>query len=511
MDVFYFVEIAVTIIVLFLQLKFFFKTNKKISHLNSIFPLKSLGSDFIIKQPHNGEDIELIKTDSTLFGETFKSLVSAINRYLLKNRGAVDFSIIRSIVERTIHSRENEISSVISLPLYIGLMGTFIGVILGLLKIAFFGGVSDANISSFIGGIFIAMVASFCGLLLTVISNSGKFKAAKTNCDERKNEFYNFLQVELLPHLSNSLYDALDRLKANINDFNEKFGNNVRMFDTNFSSNIWHLKDSVESLAGNIDPIVENTNTQRQFLQELRTIGYSRMAEANIKVFTLMKQAGPNFVEFIDKQKELNASIERTASFVNTIESIMDRVKTFEDSINRLGERIDNADYMGSDLLKKVERKMNELDSQYEVLKQHSQHSLSDINEFFEKEYGKVKELVGHIRNEVERALDFNIDNNPLQKLLLLEKLNELNKLQDIANLNQQTVSGIEAISNEIAGTKESRNKLEQHMDSLDKTLIEINEDRIESQVVPEEEVVEEVEEHKPSLLDKILGRNGRH
>ena len=68
------------------------------------------------------------------------------------------------------------------------------------------------------------MVASFFGLLLTVISNSGKFKTAKASCDERKNEFYNFLQVELLPHLSNSLYDALDRLKANINDFNEKFG-----------------------------------------------------------------------------------------------------------------------------------------------------------------------------------------------------------------------------------------------------------------------------------------------
>jgi hypothetical protein len=72
-------------------------------------------------------------------------------------------------------------------------MGTFTGIIIGLLNIGFGGGVTEENINSFIGGVVIAMVASFFGLLLTVINNSKNFRGCKSYiCDERKN---NFLQL----------------------------------------------------------------------------------------------------------------------------------------------------------------------------------------------------------------------------------------------------------------------------------------------------------------------------
>jgi biopolymer transport protein ExbB/TolQ len=505
-NLFYIIEFVVTLVVLSLQFNFFFQTKKKFDEMNLIFPENSLESDFIIKKDINGTEVELIKDDVTFFGSIFKEMLFSINRYLIKNKGAVDFSIIKSIVERSMQAKENEVSSTVSLPLYIGLMGTFIGVILGLLKIAFFGGVSDENINAFIGGIFIAMVASLCGLVLTVINNSGNFKKAKTISDDRKNKFFNFLQVELLPHLGSSLYDALDRLKVNINNFNEKFSNNVKMFDTNFTSNIYHLKQSVESIADNINPIIENTNSQKEFLKELRGIGYNRMAEANIKVFTLMKDAGPNFVKFIDKQKELNESIEKTADFVNTIRSVMDRIKTFEESINKLGDRIDNADYMSSDLLKKVERKMSELDNQFEILKQHSQTSNSDIYNFFERESIKIGKLVAHIENEIERVLDFNIDNNPFQKLTLLDKLSQLQNLEIIVKDNLESKAQTEDIYKEIIGTRKSLETVNEYLSSIDNTLIEINEGGGSEPIETEED-----DESNVSFFGKLFGSNGKH
>jgi archaellum component FlaC len=335
--------------------------------------------------------------------------------------------------------------------------------------------------------------------------------------DERKNIFFNFLQVELLPHLGSSLYDALDRLKVNIHEFNEKFGNNVRMFDSNFSANVWHLKDAAEKLADNIDPIIESTQLQKEFLQTLKTIGYNRMAEANIKVFNLMKQAGPQFVEFIQKQKELNESIATTASVVSSIESIMNRVKTFEEGVNKLGERIDNADYMGSDLLKKVNKKMEELDNQFEVLKQHSQKSNKDIQEFFDREYEAVSGMVSHIRNEIQRALDFNIDNNPLQKLHLLDKLHELEGLQTLILDNKETLGKVELITKEAEGTKQGLATIQERLSSIDRTLTEINkndEETVDGNVEKEdsEEPVETEEktEDTRSIWGKLFGSNGK-
>jgi len=218
----------------------------------------------------------------------------------------------------------------------------------------FFGGVTEENINSFIGGVVIAMVASLVGLFLTVINNAKNFKDAKNDCDKKKNSFYNFLQVELLPHLGNSLFDALDRLKYNIGDFNNKFENNIELFDANFSENISSLRTSVQSLSENIGSVVENTKTQRDFLVELKTIGYDRMAEANVKVFQLLKETGPTFIKFIEKQKELTQSVEHASGLVQTIEGILNRIKTFEESINNLGETINSRQYLGNEVLKRI-------------------------------------------------------------------------------------------------------------------------------------------------------------
>jgi biopolymer transport protein ExbB/TolQ len=429
------IELFITIAIVCIQLIFFYSTFKKIREVTFFFPPNDFDESFIQHKEINGQDIQLLKDDDLSFSEDFISVISSINKYLLKNRGVTDFSIIKSIVERNIESRENLVSANISLPLYIGLMGTFTGIVLGLWNIAFSNGVSDNSINAFIGGVVIAMIGSFAGLLLTVINNSYSFKNAKAICDERKNIFYNFLQAELLPHLENSLYDALDRLKININDFNKKFETNIELFDSKFSGNIASLSYSVQLLSENIGAVVDNTKTQKQFLLEIQSSGYNNVVESNIKAFRILKAAVPTFLEFIDKQKELTLSIDHASRFVQTIESILNRIKIFEESINRLGENINSKQYLSGHIIERIDKNLSQLDNQFELLKRHEIQSSETIEEFFRNQYKKIQELTNNIRREVETALDLKIENNPLKKLLHLETMdNNLNSIKGKIN-----------------------------------------------------------------------------
>lgn len=424
-------EILVIVVVVSLQLRFFSLTRSRIKNHSNFFPPLADTDTYSFSSDYSQNTFKQISILPE-YSVELQNVISSINSYLKKNSGTADFSIIKSIVERSIDSKENHVSVNISLPLYIGLMGTFSGVIIGLLQIAFGGGVTEQNINSFIGGVVIAMIASFFGLLLTVLNNSKNFKESKAICDERKNYFYDFLQVELLPHIGNSLFDALDRLKSNINDFNSKFEKSINLFDSKFSENISSLGVSVKSLSENINLVVDNTNTQKEFLLELRRIGYNRMAEANIKVFQLLKDTGPTFIKFIESQKELSQSVENANQFVGVIESILNRIQTFEESINNLGEHINASKFLGNDVLNRIDINLRYLDQQCDLLKQHEHKSSDSIKDYFEKQYSEIQKLTDSIKKEIQEAMNFKIDQNPLQKLLVLDtidySLSELNK-----------------------------------------------------------------------------------
>ncbi len=461
-------EIFITLIVVCIQYYYFKRTKQRIKQLENSFPDHELNENNIDFFERAAETVELIKVESNKYSYEFVDIVNNINKYLDRNKGAVDFSIMKNVVDRSVESQEEDATSNISLPLYVGLMGTFLGIIVGLVGIAF-GGVNDeGNINSFLGGVFIAMIASLMGLMLTVINSSGSFKRAKKINDKRRDGFFSFLQIQLLPHHGNSLYDVFNRFKDNIADFNEKFGQNIGKFDEYFSKNISDLKESVSSLSQNVGPVIENIKTQREFLKELKAVGYNRMAEANLKVFQVMNDAGPNFVKFIEKQRELNESITKTVEIVSLIDSLLNRLSKFENSINALGDRIDSADYMGSDLVTKVNRKMSELDSQFEVLKQHSQYSMGHIENHFDKEKLKIENLSQRVLNELQDALNFNTDNNPLIKLKLLDSVNEqLTEIKSRLNSNgeiKQLAKDLEATRGLIEDIKEKATNFENKM-----------------------------------------------
>jgi hypothetical protein len=459
-------EILVTLCFVFLQLIYFYRTRKEIKNFKSIFPSKTLDSSLIIYHKTISGSYHTIDDSDKSFSDDFKSILSDLNKYLSYNYGSTDFNLIKSIVERYVTIKENNSSANITLPLYIGLMGTFFGVILGLVRIAFVGGVTEGNISHFIGGVIIAMTASLCGLILTVINNSWNFRKAKQNCDNWKNSFYNFLQIELLPYFENSIIDALNTLRVHITDFNFKFGKNLEKFDSIFSDKINILQDAVLALSDNIQVVIDNTKTQKDFLIELKTMEYEKMAQANIKVFTLIKEAEPTFIRFIKSSKDLSDSIINAGTYVGTIENILNRVKSFEEGINKLGENINTNQFLGNEVLVRIDKNLKYLDTQFALLQQHENRTTDEINNFFTLEYKKIQDLVFHIKREIENALNLNIEDNPFLKLNYLEPVYAfLSEINEKINLN----GGFKSIDNNISESISELLNIRQSIEQLPK------------------------------------------
>jgi len=73
----------------------------------------------------------------------------------------------------------------------------------------------------------IAMIASLMGLAFTVVNSGWFYRGAKFKRESRKNEFYTFIQTELLPVLNQNINSTLYSLQNNLFRFNDDFSANI--------------------------------------------------------------------------------------------------------------------------------------------------------------------------------------------------------------------------------------------------------------------------------------------
>ena len=150
-----------------LQLWVFIQTLRKLSKFKNFFPDSQ---KWEVEKGETGYSI-MIGNSSNKFNE----LVNEINEYLAKNEGTTDFGIIKDKVQNRIEALYEDATSKVSFPTYLGLMGTFFGVWIGLqsFKIGVDeAGVSDEIVSALIGGVIVSMVTSLIGLVLMMWGNA---------------------------------------------------------------------------------------------------------------------------------------------------------------------------------------------------------------------------------------------------------------------------------------------------------------------------------------------------
>lgn len=451
-------EILVVAVVVGLQIRTFLRTRATARQLGQLYPPKeALRVEHRIVLP-DGRDLpeyaadappesfasNLIKAENA--SPEFQEILLDTNDYLRHNKGAAaDFGILKDISERQSEVLDNSVQANVATPLYLGLLGTFLGVILGLVGIAR-NGVSDENaLTPFLTGVLIAMTGSFVGLLLTLLGN-GVLRQAREQLDRKQNQYYTFLQARLLPVLHADMASSLTNLKSVLDAFNQQFVGQVELFNPL------------------MDKVTQNIRVQSDFLERLDTIGYDKMAAANIQVFEKVRESAEMFAAFTGYQQKLNDMLQNGYQSAQSVNGILDRLRGFEKGINDLGQYIggnNNSVQLMLDFFQKHQTELRNLKDRAEQHIDQAGVGLADV---------MTKRLA---YNEQQAQLAYEKWQQYFEKLNadnVFEKL--LKQLEPFRNLNTQQAD----LSRDVSATqRELLRKIEQDSQVQAKLLTELS------------------------------------
>ncbi|NVO84783.1 hypothetical protein [Hymenobacter terrestris] len=473
-------EVLVVVVVVGLQIRTFLQTRAKTRHLGQLYPPREAlrveqrlvladGRDlpeYAADAPADAYPATLLKADNA--STEFQEILLDTNDYLRHNKGAAaDFGILKDISERRSQVLDNEVQANVSTPLYLGLLGTFLGVILGLVGIAR-NGVSDENaLTPFLTGVLIAMTGSFVGLLLTLLGN-GLLREARRQLDGRQNQYYTVLQVRLLPILHSDMAGSLSNLKSVLDAFNQQFVGQVDLFNPL------------------MDKVTENIRVQSDFLQRLDTIGYDKMAAANIAVFDRVSESADMFAAFTGYQQKLNQMLENGYQSAQSVNGILDRLRGFEKGINDLGQYVggnNNSVQLMLDFFQKHQVELRNLRDRAEQHIDQAGISLADILTQRQNQNERQAQLAYEKWQQYYQQL--NADNIFEKLLKQLEPLQSLNAQQtdlsrDVTATQRELLRKVELDSqiqaklllelsnlNTVLVKATSKNRLQRFMDSL--------------------------------------------
>ncbi|MCX6235955.1 MAG: hypothetical protein NTY07_00120 [Bacteroidia bacterium] len=294
------------------------------------------------------KNIEYIEV--TLVQTTVKSnrvldkILNSINTYLLRNKGAVsDFNLIKDIVERNCDAEDEQINTLLPIPLYLGLMGTMLGIIVGVgcMAIMGFNSVLVLNaenksngIEVLMGAVGVAMISSFIGLFLTTLASGWFYKGAKGKVEQLKNDFYTFVQTELLPSISNSATNSIITLQNNLLKFNEGFTSNVTRFDSLLTQ------------------ILSSFTNQMSIVQELKEIDIAQLARLNINVLRELKNSTIEFEKFNQYIHQVNSLVSNATELNDTLKSDLADIENRKYSVQQAFTKVNDSFEKGLIILK---------------------------------------------------------------------------------------------------------------------------------------------------------------
>lgn len=316
----YIVPIIVVIIIL-LQVYFFIKNVKRMNEYKSIFKKEKVNTWRIQKNIETGF-ISGIEGDGN---EVFNSIKRSINVYLSKNSGSViDFQLLKDSVDRHCDAVENDVTTLTPIPLYCGLAGTMAGIIVGLTSLLLTDaitallksgqgdfGAAAIGVNDLLSGVAWAMLASICGIIFTTVG-SILFKSRKIQGESGKNDFFAWLQAELLPELPSDTSDALKKMVKGLNKFNNTFASNT------------------QELRGTLQEVNQSYQTQADIIKTIHDMDIMKMARANVKVLTELEQCTDKLEQFNEYLDSVQGYTEAIQNFTELFNSESERLHVLE-------------------------------------------------------------------------------------------------------------------------------------------------------------------------------------
>jgi hypothetical protein len=439
------------------QFYVFFENKSNLLHLKKIFPNKP-------------SDLELIQNESFLEIKTkhgnviFEIIISSLNKYLRFNKGAVsDYHLMKDIVERNCDTKEEEIHSQVPVPLYLGLAGTMLGILIGIGFLVFSGGLDDLlntgngtgfkGIETLLGGVALAMISSIIGITLTTIG-SQHTKNAKTEVEKNKNTFLSWIQAELLPNISSDVSGALIKVAQNLVEFNRTFSQNTNNF-----------KDILEQ-------VTESYHKQKELMQYINRLKITEIVSANIDVYDKLKNSTNEIGIFAKYLSSTNEYLYNVQSLNKKLDDYENRTQVIENAGNFFlknekwfAENIDNTNIEVQNAIKRFE----------ESTKEHLLKLQESLN-------GQILNFDSIVRNQQENLQEtliitteivtesFTKTQQTFEKAITEQQSTYQNKLDEISKVVEE-IKNLTHIKQGIKEFKEATNRQSFKIDELAKEI----------------------------------------
>lgn len=392
-----------------------------------------------------------------------------INLYLLNNYGAaVNFSIIKDIIDREVDIKDEEISNSIPTPLYLGLAATMIGIIFGLFAMPESNGQHfTEGIEALINGVKLAMLGSLSGLACTTVLSSFFYKNAKKKISADKNEQISYLQATLLPELIKAEDTGVSGLKASLDRF--------ARVATDISDNVLIAAKKTG----------ENILLQQVVIDKVANLDVLKISKTNLELFDRLESnmsAFNKFSEYVSLMSKISDNLRDFASRTGNIDNIVDQIDNSLQENSRLSrfltthfEKIETA---GNAALKAVDLSDSHFKEAIEKLKEETDNTLNQafraVNESAAHFSGAIEKLEEEIDNRISRLNRDAADNeakitgiyndigtnlasvisqhiNLLQSAYskALPQFDQLNNLQLLPKIREEVSDGVSRLQND--------------------------------------------------------------
>lgn len=388
--------------------------------IRQLEPSQIIGQEVYFPEgDHHKVKVHLICLDDQTRNPLIIKVIDTINSYLLKNKGGIsDFNLMKDIVERNCDAIDEEINQQLPIPIYLGLMGTILGIILGLWSIHFDPQNFMESVTDLIESVKLAMVCSFMGLLLTTILSAKSYRGAKAKLEEQKNELFTFIQIELLPRLTMDANSSIVAMQAHIEKFNHDFAENVTNFD------------------GIMVRILSVFDDQVQLQEELKELDIKQLAALNTNTLAELRKSMTEFEKFNQYLNLMNSFVQKTAQVTDSVNDQLRRTDDIKYVISSMEENIENNRLV----MEKLQNFLQKVEAHNTLIT--ATASLDDtLTDAIDQLRKHVQEEINAIKVHTSQAsLDLN-------QLLISEKgnLEKLKNLDSLSNL-QQLVQSVTAM-----------------------------------------------------------------
>lgn len=427
------ISLVVSAVFIFFQHKYFLSTRKAKSKFENFFP-KDTNYSWHLDGEYNGDPFPQLDIAGKNYSNDLDDLIREINTYLRKTRGTSDYEFIRNKVERRLNALYDDATARLAFPTYCGLMGTFAGVLIGIIMFLIDfnteGSISDDSIRNLLSGVIVSMATSFLGLFLTTWNNS-EVSDARKGVEDAKNKFYDFIQTEITKTASASLVTAISKLHDTVDKFEPAFSTIIegfksafnectRAFGDDFKRNVQAVNSAVIVMGENMDKINENIDLQKKLLDTFKSNDLVRGLEKYVEAanhFVSITLSLNKFEEArrlmlaaaqeaIALQNQYNESLKVPREIAVRVNQILDRIKDFEENVKAAGRALNEREILGNDVINKLRYQIEGISKKGKIADKYLELADGKLEDLFKQQTEVISEMNKRYKEAIEGHIE---------------------------------------------------------------------------------------------------------